>query len=70
MRNFEMMTPEQLYKARVRLFYKINRRRGLEQSQALARAKNSVAFFTGAIAIMDASEWKADPILLAQRAAS
>ena len=70
MNRYLAMTPEQLYKARVRLFYKINRRRGLEQSQALARAKNSVAFFTGAIAIMDASEWKADPILLAQRAAS
>lgn len=60
------LTTEELYKRRVRLFYRTYRRDGLRPAQALARAKNSVAFFTGAIAIMDASDWKADPIAIAR----
>lgn len=57
------MTPEQRYRLRVRFAYKFQRRKGAARgAEALARAEAMVARLTGAVAVMEASGWKADPI--------
>lgn len=65
------MTPEQRYKARIRFAYKWQRRKfgALRGADALTKAERQVARLTGAVAVMEASNWQANPIAVARNAA-
>lgn len=54
---------------KLRVTYKIMRRRGFGRGEpALKEARAMVIRLTGAIAVMDASDWKADPLRVARQA--
>ena len=65
------MTPEQRYEARIRFAYKWQRRKfGAKRgADALQKAQAQVARLSGMVAVMDASDWKANPIDVARNAA-
>jgi hypothetical protein len=62
------MTPEQRYKARLRFAYRFLRRRGFSRAEAPTKALAMVARLTGMVAVMEASDWTADPLRVARLA--
>lgn len=58
-------TPEERYRIRLRSSYKFYRRRGRDRIQALEEAKQRVARLSGMVTMMEASDWKLDPIKVA-----
>lgn len=53
----------------VLMAYKFYRRRGYERSESLNRGIKHINRLTGMFAVMEASDWKANPVLLAHNAA-
>lgn len=62
------MTPEQRYKVRCRVMYRMLRRQGRSIEQAIEQVPRRVARLLGAVAVMDASGWTADPVRVARLA--
>lgn len=62
------MTPEQRYKVQFLAMYRILRRTGRSIDQALEQTPQRVARLIGAVAVMNASSWAANPVRVAQQA--